>query len=113
MRGSGAMRSTNSPERLTYAGGLYDRTAALASGEIQPEGLELNYLALPSHETFWRMLQFGEFDASELSCANYLTLCSRGDRRYVAIPVFPSRMFRHSAIYINTGAGIRQPGDLK
>jgi 4,5-dihydroxyphthalate decarboxylase len=59
------------------------------------------------------MLQFEEFDASELSCANYFVLFSRGDRRFVAIPIFPSRMFRHSAIYVNTAAGIEAPGDLK
>jgi 4,5-dihydroxyphthalate decarboxylase len=99
--------------RLTYAGGRYDRTAALINGEIVPEGIELNYLPLPSHETFWRMLQFTEFDASELSCANYFMVCSRGDRRFVALPIFPSRMFRHSGVYVNTAAGIRQPSDLK
>jgi 4,5-dihydroxyphthalate decarboxylase len=59
------------------------------------------------------MLQFREFDASELSCANYFVLCSRGDRRFVAMPVFPSRSFRHSCIYVNTQAGVREPADLK
>ena len=98
---------------LTYAGGDYDRTAALISGRIEPEGIRLNYLSLPSHETFWRMLQFQEFDASELSCANYFVLCSRGESPFVALPVFPSRTFRHSAIYINTESGIREPADLK
>ncbi len=101
------------PIRLTYAGGLYDRTQALASGRVQPEGLELNWVSLPSPETFWRMLKFQEFEASELSCANYFILCSQGDTRFVAIPVFPSRTFRHSAIYVHPAAGIREPTDLK
>lgn len=59
------------------------------------------------------MLQFQEFDASELSCANYFILCSRGDRRFVAVPVFPSRSFRHSSIFVNVEAGIGEPADLK
>ena len=73
----------------------------------------LNWVSLPSPETFWRMIQFEEFDASELSCANYFVLRSRGDTRFVAIPIFPSRTFRHSAVYVNPRAGIREPGDLK
>lgn len=98
---------------LTYAGNFYDRTAALATGAVQPAGIRLNYLRLTSPEIFWRMLRFGDFDASELSCANYFTLRSRGDSRFMAIPVFPSRTFRHSAVYVNTAAGIRQPADLR
>jgi 4,5-dihydroxyphthalate decarboxylase len=99
--------------QLTYGGGLYDRTEALARGRIQPEGIDLNFLALRPAETFWRMLQFQEFDVSELSCANYFVLCSRADTRFVAIPVFPSRTFRHSSMYVHAAAGIKEPTDLK
>ena len=99
--------------RLTYAGNVYDRTLALITGAVRPAGIALNYLGLSSPEVFWRMLRFEDFDASELSCANYFALRSRGDTRFVAIPVFPSRTFRHSAVYVNTGAGIREPADLR
>lgn len=75
--------------------------------------MALNYVPLYSPETFWRMLRYDEFDASELSCANYFVLHSRGDSRFVAIPIFPSRMFRHNAVYVNTVAGISRPYDLK
>ncbi len=104
---------TSAPIHLTYAGGLYDRTAALASGEVRPEGIDLNYIPVVPPEAFWRQLQYGEFDVSELSCANYFTLLSRGDRRFIAIPVYPSRTFRHSAVYVNPEKGIRRPEDLK
>jgi len=104
---------TSAPIHLTYAGGLYDRTIALATGEVRPEGIELNYIPVAPPEAFWRQLQFGEFDVSELSCANYFTLLSRGDRRFVGIPVFPSRTFRHSAVYVNSTKGIARPEDLK
>jgi len=104
---------TSAPLRLTYAGGLYDRTAPLATGEVRPEGIELNFIPVVPPEAFWRQLKHNEFDVSELSCANFFTLFSRGDRRFIAIPVYPSRTFRHSAIYINATKGITRPEDLK
>jgi 4,5-dihydroxyphthalate decarboxylase len=101
------------PVQLTYGGGLYDRTAALYDGRVQPEGISLNFVALRPAEVFWRMLKFQEFDVSELSCANYFVLRSRGQTPFIAIPVFPSRSFRHSAIYVNPAAGIGEPADLR
>jgi 4,5-dihydroxyphthalate decarboxylase len=98
---------------LTYGGGLYDRTAALFDGRVQPEGIDLNFVPLRPSEVFWRMLKFQEFEVSELSCANYFVLRSRSETPYIAIPVFPSRSFRHSAIYVNPASGIREPADLK
>ncbi len=77
---------TSAPLHLTYAGGLYDRTAPLATGEVRPEGIDLNYVPVVPPEAFWRQLKHNEFDVSEMSCANYLTVFSRGDRRFVAIP---------------------------
>jgi len=96
---------------LTLACSDYDRTAALALGDIQPEGIELTYLRLPVEEIFWRMIRHLEFDASEMSLSSYLIHRSRTDA-LMAIPVFPSRFFRHSCIFINTRAGIERPEDL-
>jgi 4,5-dihydroxyphthalate decarboxylase len=104
---------TSAPLRLTYAGGLYDRTAPLATGEVRPEGIDLNFIPVVPPEAFWRQLRFTEFDVSELSCANYFTLLSRGDRRFIAIPVYPSRTFRHRCIFVNTASGVEKPEDLK
>ena len=98
--------------RLTFACGPYDRTQALRDGSIKPEGIDLTYLALQPAEIFWRMLQFREFDASEMSLSNYTTLVSGGDAPFIAIPVFPSRVFRHGYFFVNTGKGIRSPADL-
>ncbi len=75
--------------RLTLACGPYDRTQALRDGTIRPEGIELNYVTLQPAEIFWRMLQYKEFDASEMSLSNYTTLVSGGASPFVAIPVFP------------------------
>ena len=93
--------------RLTLACGRYDRTQALIDGRVRPEGVELNYIALRPGETFWRQLNHQEFDASEMSLSSYTILRSEGDDRFIAIPVFPSRIFRHNAIYLHRGAGIR------
>lgn len=98
---------------FTVACGRYDRTRALADGSIQPDGLALNVIHLPVEEIFFRMVKFGEFDAAELSLSTYLLSLDEDARgRFVAIPVFPSRAFRHSAIYVNSESGIERPEDL-
>jgi 4,5-dihydroxyphthalate decarboxylase len=100
--------------RLTVACGRYDRTQALIDGRVRIEGVhELNYLALRPGETFWRMLNHEEFDASEMSLSSYSILRSEGDTRFIAIPVFPSRVFRQNALYVKEDPGIREPRDLK
>jgi 4,5-dihydroxyphthalate decarboxylase len=94
--------------------GRYDRTQALIDGRVRPEGVdELTYLALRPGETFWRMLNNEEFDASEMSLSSYTILRSEGDRRFIAIPVFPSRVFRHNAVYLSMDSKLKAPADLK
>jgi 4,5-dihydroxyphthalate decarboxylase len=98
---------------LTVACGDYDRTKALQVGTVQPEGIRLNYISLEAEEIFWRMSNYLEFDASEMSLSNHITMVSRGNSPFVAIPVFPSRFFRHSCVFINTASGIKTPQDFK
>src|SRR6476661_805297 len=78
--------------RLTFACGPYDRTLALRDGSVQPEGIEINYIASQAPDIFWRMLQFNEFEISEMSLSNYATLVGTGEAPFIAIPVFPSRV---------------------
>ncbi len=96
--------------RLTFACGPYDRTLALRDGSIPPEGIELNYIASQPPDIFWRMLQFKEFEVSEMSLSNHATLVSTGEAPFIAIPVFPSRVFRHGYFFINTDKGIKIAG---
>jgi 4,5-dihydroxyphthalate decarboxylase len=99
--------------KLTLACGRYDRTQPLIDGRVEPEGVNLTFLPLRPGETFWRMLNHGEFDVSEMSLSSYTILRSEGDTRFIAIPVFPSRVFRHSAIYLRADSKIERPQELK
>jgi 4,5-dihydroxyphthalate decarboxylase len=90
----------------------YDRTRALMDGSVQPQGIDLNYLNMPVEETFFRMLLHREFDAAEMSLSSYSVSRSKPEQPFVAIPVFPSRFFRHSCIYVNAKSGIKEPKDL-
>src|SRR5688572_17068849 len=99
--------------RLTLACWDYDRTRALIDGTVRPDGIELNYLALPVEETFFRMLRNREFDCSEMSLSSYAASLSFENPPFIAIPVFPSRFFRHSCIFVSAKSGIRRPEELK
>ena len=96
---------------LTLACGDYDFLRPLINGEIQPEGVDLNVLTMPSPERHGRMLRHEEFDVCELSLVAYLVARDRGCD-YNAIPVFPHRRFRHSYMVKRTGCGIDKPADL-
>jgi 4,5-dihydroxyphthalate decarboxylase len=98
---------------LTLACEDYDRTRPLKDGLVKPEGVQLNYLVMPVEEIFWRMMKYEEFDASELSLGAFLIASARGHRPFIAIPVFPSRTFRHRCVFVNTASDIRQPTDLR
>ena len=90
----------------------YDRVTALIDGRVRPEGINLRFLNMIVEETFFRMLRHQEFDVSEMSMSSYLVSLTKPERPFVAIPVFPSRFFRHSCIYVNADAGINVPKDL-
>ena len=98
---------------LTVACGDYDRTKPLQDGSVEPEGIKLNYIPMQSEEIFWRMGHYREFDVSEMSLSNHITMLRRGDSPFVGIPIFPSRFFRHSSVYYNVESGIKKPEDFK
>ncbi|MDA4124656.1 MAG: ABC transporter substrate-binding protein [Thaumarchaeota archaeon] len=98
---------------LTYAGRDYDRTHALIDGKVRPKDTELRYIVVEDpDQIFRRMISHKEFDSCEFSLSSYLASRSAGDESYVALPVFPSRVFRHSYIFCNTEAKISEPADL-
>lgn len=96
---------------LTVALSGYDHTRDLVTGEVVVEGVELNALTLPVEEIFYRFLHHREWEVSELSLAKYVSLRAAGDTSITAIPVFPSRMCRHSSIFVRPD-GPTRPEDL-
>jgi 4,5-dihydroxyphthalate decarboxylase len=99
--------------RLSLATGDYDRTRPLVDGRVRPLGLDLTCLPMTIEEIFFRMARFQEFDAAEMSLGSYLVSLSKGEEKpFVAIPVFPSRSFRHSGIYVHAGSGIKTAEQL-
>lgn len=98
---------------LTIAAGDYDRTRALRDGRVAVDGCDITYLALEPEELFFRAARHAEFDVCEYSLSTYLMQMARGVSRYVAIPVFISRAFRHSGFYIRTDRGIASAADLR
>lgn len=100
--------------KLTLASGIYDRTDALRTGEVAVEGIDLNFLAIEApREIFDRMGRSQEFDVAEFSSSEFISRLARGGCPFVALPVFPARVFRHGYIYVNRNAGIRMPQDLQ
>lgn len=97
---------------LSLACWNYDRTRALFDGRVRADGIDLTCLDLPVEETFFRMLRHHEFDVAEMSLSSYVVSLAGAEPQFVAIPVFPSRFFRHSCIYIHADAGISRPADL-
>src|SRR5688572_29456877 len=97
---------------LTLAMSDYDHVRDLTTGVVQADGIALNYLPLSIEETFHRFTRFREWDVSEMSMGKYVSLISQGDLGLTAIPVFPSRVFRHSSIYVRRNGAVRSPPDL-
>jgi len=98
---------------LAVACGNYDRTRPLFDGQVLIEGCTPIFLALSPGEMFFRAFVHEEFDVSELSLSSYVMRRAKGDCPYVGIPVFLSRAFRHSAIYVRTDRDITRPEDLR
>src|SRR5258705_12874663 len=98
--------------RLAMACWNYDRTRALLEDQIPIDGIDLTYINIPVEETFFRMIRHREFDVAEMSLSSYTLSLFKDPKPFVAIPVFPSRYFRHSCIYVNRNSGIREPKDL-
>ena len=98
---------------ITIAVGYYDRTRPLIDGSIRVEGFETHVASGDLEEIFSQAFTSAPHDVTELSFSNFLIASSRGECPYLALPIFPSRSFRHSAIYIRSDRGIRSPVDLR
>jgi 4,5-dihydroxyphthalate decarboxylase len=98
--------------KLSLAIGDYDHVRDLLDGSVRAEGIDLTVLRLPIEEIFYRFIKNREWDVSETSFGKVVSLASQDDRGLVAIPVFPSRVFRHSSIYVGADSAITKPEHL-
>ena len=101
-----------SKQKLKIAVGVNDRTLPLLAGLVDFADIETEFVTAPLEEIFARAFDEQAFDVTELSFSNYLYLTASEQSPYIGLPVFPSRSFRHSAIYIRTDRGIQGPRDL-
>ena len=98
---------------LSIAVGDYDRVRPLADGRVRIDGCEPIFMHLEPEEVFFRAFRQQAFDVCELSLSTFTLRTAQESNPYVGIPVFTSRAFRHTAIYIRTDRGITTPQDLK
>jgi 4,5-dihydroxyphthalate decarboxylase len=85
----------------------------LVDGAVQIDAVDPQFMLLEPEEIFFRAIRHSDFDICELSLSSYSVKTAAGTSAYIAVPVFPSRAFRHTAIYIRKDRGIRHPADLK
>ncbi len=98
---------------LTMATWDYDHIRDIASGQVKPKGIEITHLQMEVEEIFYRFAKSFEWDVSELSFAKYCSIMSQDNPPITGIPVFVSRVFRHSAFYIRSDGSIKVSSDLK
>ena len=97
---------------ISVAMGDYDRNRALYDGRVQIDGCDPVYMLLNPEEMFFRAMRSRDFDITELSFSSYLVKHAKGESPYIAVPVFLSRAFRHTSIYVRKDR-IKKPEDLK
>ena len=98
---------------ISAAVGSFDRTLPLLDGRVKVAGFDVTWTSGELESLFSRAFASAEFDATELSFCNYLIATARGNSPYIAMPIFPTRCFRHHALFIRTDRGIREPKDLE
>src|SRR5580704_5900831 len=89
------------------------RTWPIVDGRVKVDGIDFTKTVLGPAEMFWRQLSFAEFDVSEMSMSELMMIRNRGDDRFVGIPVFTTRRFYHTGIYVRKDAKIGSPADLR
>ena len=99
--------------QITVATNDYDRTRAIKDDVVEVDGCDVTYLSMLPEEIFFRAVRYAEFDVTEMSFSTHILQTQRGDSEYLGIPVFLSRVFRHSGFYIRTDRGIESGADLK
>ena len=98
---------------LSVAVGNYDRMRPLVDGEVQIDGVDPIFMLQEPEEIFFRAFRHADYDICELSLSSYSVKTAAGTSPYIGVPIFPSRAFRHTSIYVRNDRGIESPGDLR
>src|SRR5918911_1304252 len=99
--------------QLSLIMGANDRSRPVLDGVVMPQGIELICTVAHPSEIFWRQLHFQEFDVSEMSLSSLLMAVAHGNRDWIGLPIFTSRRFFHTGVWVRQASGIDQPQDLK
>lgn len=99
--------------KLSVAVGNYDRMRPLVDGDVQIDGVDPVFMLHDPEEIFFRAFRHADFDITELSMSSYTVKTADNNSPYIGVPVFPSRAFRHTSVYIRTDRGIKSPEDLR
>jgi 4,5-dihydroxyphthalate decarboxylase len=108
-----AASKTTHDVSITIATTEYDHVHDFSSGAVRAVGLSPTWLTLPIEEIFFRFVRYREWDVSEISMAKYVSIIANGESDLIAIPVFPSRVFRLSSIYVRSDSALREVSDLR
>jgi 4,5-dihydroxyphthalate decarboxylase len=106
-------RGAGATLQLSTAVSPHEVFRPVIDGEAGVDGARLVVSSMHAAEIFWRQLRFAEFDVSEMSLSSLMIATSRGDTRYVALPVFPRRVFFHTWVLVHRDSGIERPQDLR
>ncbi|MBT3915717.1 MAG: 4,5-dihydroxyphthalate decarboxylase [Rhodospirillaceae bacterium] len=98
--------------RLNFAASEYDHFRDLVDGTVSAEGIDLNCLRFSVEETFARFVNFQEWEVSEMSFGKFVSFISQDNGKVIGLPVFPSRVFRQSSIYVKADSPLNGPEDL-
>jgi 4,5-dihydroxyphthalate decarboxylase len=110
--GLAALRCDAMNAKLSLAAYAYEHTQALFDGRIRIDGVDATLKTAPLVSDIFRRMLEGRYDVAELGLTYFLRTLDLEDAPFRALPIFPSRDFRHSAIFVNTAAGIEKPADL-
>jgi 4,5-dihydroxyphthalate decarboxylase len=99
--------------QLSLIMGANDRSRPVLNNTVQPDGIDLTCTVAHPSEIFWRQLKFQEFDVSEMSLSSLLMAIANGNTDWVGMPIFTSRRFFHTGVWVRTDRGIDRPEDLK
>jgi 4,5-dihydroxyphthalate decarboxylase len=99
--------------QLSIALEVNEITAPIHHGEVVPEGIDLLTSDVASGELIWRQLRFAEFDIAQMSLPSLFILADRGESPWVALPIFPQRLFWHTRIVVRADSPLMHPSELK